>query len=283
MNLAQPCSGEIVSEDNPGDRSIVIGDKSAQEAEYEPNQLRMNRQTLHQQLHNRLENLVERHFELMQQEPSIPQQEMNDLLRELRISYELALTLHHHNALKSMEDLEVMVAERYTDTPSSPEKQPEPVSAKAARPVAENMEELTVDAINLAEERKRAVVSPASDVNHLFEAPSTVAGQFREAATLAGTIAGQSGTSRIAESMKHQPIRDLRTAIGINERFIFTQFLFGNNAEQFSRTLDHLNNFSSWEEAKGYLDAEVVPKYGWNSSLNTVRTFVELVARRYSA
>jgi hypothetical protein len=241
----------------------------------------MNRQILHQQLHHRLENLIERHLELMQQQPSISQQEMSDLLREIRISYELALSLHHHNALKSMEELELLVAHRYTGKETAPE--PEQKISKPVQPVAENMEELTVDAINLVEERKRTLVPPAEpsstpDLNHRYEAPTTIAGSFRETKTLAETI---SGRSRLAEAIQHQPIRDLRTAIGINERFLFTQFLFGNDAEQFSRTVDHLNHCDSWATAKQHLENEVAPRYGWNDAQGTVRQFVELVERRF--
>ncbi|MFM2208001.1 MAG: hypothetical protein RL213_1976 [Bacteroidota bacterium] len=244
----------------------------------------MNRQTLHQQLHNRLENLVERHLEMMQQDQSIPQQEMNDLLREMRIAYELGLSLHHHNALRSIQDLESMVANRFVGAESFAEADaPKPAPTEKNPAALQQLEEMSAEASKLAEEHRRAATVSNPEFKQRFEAPATVAGRFRENKTLAETIVGNSSSSRIAESIGHQPIRDLRTAIGINERFLFTQFLFGNNAEQFSRTLDHLNNLGSWTDAKSYLDAEVIPVHGWDVSMGTVRHFLELVERRFSA
>jgi hypothetical protein len=244
----------------------------------------MNRQTLHQQLQNRLENLVERHLEMMQQDQSIPQQEMNDLLREMRIAYELGLSLHHHNALRSIRDLESMVADRFAEAESFAEAaSTQTAPAEKSSIGFQQLEEMSAEASKLAEEHRRAATVPNPEIKQRFEAPATVAGRFRENKTLAETIASNAGSSRIAESIGHQPIHDLRTAIGINERFLFTQFLFGNNAEQFSRTLDHLNNLGSWTDAKRYLDAEVIPAHGWDVSMGTVRHFLELVERRYSA
>lgn len=240
----------------------------------------MNRQTLHHQLRNRLENLVERHNELMQHATAIPQQEMNDLLRELRISYELALTLHHQNAMKSMEDLDAMVVERFREPvadSSSEITEPAPVSPSAP----EKLEELSAEARQLAEERNRTM--HASDINHRFEAPQTIAGQFRGGSTLAETIAGRGGVSSVSENINHKPVTDLRTAIGINERFLFTQFLFANNTDAFASTVEHLNNCQSWNQAKSYLESEVIPRFGWNPSQGTVHQFMELVERRYSA
>lgn len=250
----------------------------------------MNRQILHQQLHNRIENILERHLEMMQQEASIPAHELNDLLREIRISYELALSLHHHNALQSMEDLELAVASRYTGEQPAVAAipvVPEITAPQTVQHVAATMEALTIDTVNQVETVKITVQETAhtslSDLNHQFREPATIAGQFRESATLAATIASTGSSARIAESLKHQPIRDLRTAIGINERFVFIQYLFGNNPEQFSRTLDHLNNFNSMDQAKKYLELEVVPKFGWNLSEGAARNFMDLIERRYAA
>lgn len=241
----------------------------------------MTRQTLHQQLQNRLENLVERHNELMQHAASIPQQEMNDLLRELRISYELALTLHHQNAMQSMDDLDTLVGERFLE-PVVPAEKKEPAAVVVLPvPAPEKLEELSPEARQLAEDRNRAM--HASDVNHRFEAPQTIAGKFRGGSTVADTIAGKNSASRVSETLNHKPVSDLRTAIGINERFLFTQFLFANNPEAFTASVERLNNCLSWSEAKNYLDNEVIPRYGWDPSQGTVHQFLELVERRYSA
>lgn len=243
----------------------------------------MNRQTLHHQLHNRLENLVERHLELMHHSASIPQQEMNDLLRELRISYELALTLHHQNAMKAITDLETMVGERANEPVAKmpTEKKDQAAELPPVTPSPEKLEELSVEARQLAEERNRAMHT--GDINHRFEAPQTIAAQFRGGSTLGDSIAGKSTASRMSETINQKPVTDLRSAIGINERFLFTQFLFASKTEAYTSAVERLNNCSSWSEAKQYLENDVIPRFGWNPSQGTVQQFMELVERRFSA
>ena len=243
----------------------------------------MNRQTLHNQLQHRLEDLIEKHNELMQRTPSIPQYEMTEFLQEIRVAYELALSLHQHNAIKSMDDLELAVAERFTGQTIETEAAPEPVVQHHPA----NSEEILVDAINRSEEQKVRVgklpKKMAGELNEQFEEATTVANQFHGNATLAEMIAKRNGNERISDSLQHAPIKDLKSAIGINEKFQFIHHLFQGDAASYNSAVEKVNSYGSLQEAMNYLDKEVVGKYGWNTSDENVRHFVELVERRLSA
>ncbi len=79
--------------------------------------------------------------------------------------------------------------------------------------------------------------------------------------------------------MKRKPIKDLRTAIGINEKFAFIK-LFGGDATAWGNALQKLNSFSSYWEAEAML-SEFNQKYKWKEEDETLQSLMDLVERRY--
>lgn len=82
----------------------------------------------------------------------------------------------------------------------------------------------------------------------------------------------------LAGKMKRKPIKDLTTAIGINEKFGFIQY-FGNDSEAWSNALNKLNS-SSLQEAENLLE-EFAKKYKWKEDDELLQTLTDLVQRRY--
>ncbi len=68
----------------------------------------------------------------------------------------------------------------------------------------------------------------------------------------------------VAEKLQHNKITDLKSAIGINERFQFINELFDGNMKEYTVALDQINNFSSLDEAESYM-ANLREVYKWNS------------------
>jgi len=87
----------------------------------------------------------------------------------------------------------------------------------------------------------------------------------------------------LSEKLGELPIRDLHKSMGINERELTKQELFGGNEADFKLTLDTLNGFSSYEEAKRYLSAHTARKYNWTNEnvSKKAKIFLRLVARKY--
>jgi phage gpG-like protein len=89
----------------------------------------------------------------------------------------------------------------------------------------------------------------------------------------------QNSDNSLVAKMKRKPIKDLRTAIGINEKFAFIK-LFGGDATAWTNALQKLNSFSSYWEAEAML-SEFNQKYKWKEEDETLQNLMDLVERRY--
>ena len=83
----------------------------------------------------------------------------------------------------------------------------------------------------------------------------------------------------LVAKMKRKPIKDLRSAIGINEKFEFIELLDGD-ATAWTNALRKLKFFSSYWEAEAML-SEFNQKYKWKEEDETLQSLMDLVERRY--
>jgi hypothetical protein len=88
--------------------------------------------------------------------------------------------------------------------------------------------------------------------------------------------------TEVMHLLKDSPIRDLRKAIGINERFVFISELFRDDEAMFERCLKTINSFNIYPEAEYWMNRELMLKLGWSESSETVKHFYQLVKRRFS-
>jgi len=84
--------------------------------------------------------------------------------------------------------------------------------------------------------------------------------------------------SRKKRSLTMPPIKDLKKALGINDRFFYQRELFGGNADLMNQTLDQLNQMNNLEDARNFLLAN----FHWDPEEEAVMRFLELVERRFS-
>lgn len=86
----------------------------------------------------------------------------------------------------------------------------------------------------------------------------------------------------ISEALSGGPIKDLKKAIGINDRFLFVNDLFGGDESAFDRSIKTINGFSIWPEAEYWIRRELKTKLGWRADSESVKQFDQLVRRRFS-
>lgn len=91
----------------------------------------------------------------------------------------------------------------------------------------------------------------------------------------------QSNTE-LGDTLKHEPIRDLRKAIGINDRFVFINELFRGDEAMYERSIKTINSFHIYAEAEYWMNRELKIKLGWDEDQETVKHFYLLVKRRFS-
>lgn len=83
--------------------------------------------------------------------------------------------------------------------------------------------------------------------------------------------------------MAEQPISDLKKAIALNDRLLLTRELFAGDGKAFESALQALNDFSHFNEAKGFLVEYCVTRYMWldEKRMEEAKKFVKIVRRRY--
>ena len=86
----------------------------------------------------------------------------------------------------------------------------------------------------------------------------------------------------LGDTLTEVPVRDLRKAIGVNDRFLFINELFRGDEVAYERSIKTINSFSIFAEAEYWIQRELKVKNGWNNSDEMVMQFYQLVKRRFS-
>jgi len=88
--------------------------------------------------------------------------------------------------------------------------------------------------------------------------------------------------TEVAHLLQEAPIKDLRKAIGINDKFVFLNELFNGDEAMYERSIKTINNFHVLQEAEYWINRELKLRLGWNDTKDAVQHFYQLVRRRFS-
>jgi hypothetical protein len=88
--------------------------------------------------------------------------------------------------------------------------------------------------------------------------------------------------TEVASILKGTPIKDLKKAIGINDRYVFINELFRGDEVMYERSIKTINTFNIYAEAEYWIQRELKVKLGWEENNTTVDSFNQLVKRRFS-
>jgi hypothetical protein len=102
---------------------------------------------------------------------------------------------------------------------------------------------------------------------------------FEKAASLYDKIAKPSEKT-VANQATRQPISNIKSSIGINEKFAYLKDLFKNNVNEYNEALDKLNNFENYGEAEDFFQ-ELKAKYNWDPESKSFQGLADLLNRRY--
>ncbi|MCX6235029.1 MAG: hypothetical protein NT175_09975 [Bacteroidetes bacterium] len=84
----------------------------------------------------------------------------------------------------------------------------------------------------------------------------------------------------LAAKMQKTPIADIKSFIGINDRFIFMNELFGGNMKVYDDCINKLNTFTEFDEAMTYF-RWMKEHYGLNDKLESYKRLLEFIHRKY--
>ena len=85
----------------------------------------------------------------------------------------------------------------------------------------------------------------------------------------------------LSDKLTDAPIKDLKKAIGVNDRFLFMNELFRGDEAMYERSITTIQNFSILAEAEYWIRRELKVKIGWLDSDPIVKQFDQLVRRRF--
>ena len=86
----------------------------------------------------------------------------------------------------------------------------------------------------------------------------------------------------VVTALQGIPIRDLKKAIGVNDRYLFVQDLFRGDENMYERSLKTINGFNIYPEAQYWIQRELKVKLSWPDNSETVKLFDQLIKRRFS-
>jgi len=153
------------------------------------------------------------------------------------------------------------------ETPSEPEPQATPEPKAAPEPPATPEPVATKDP------------EPAKQQSSLFDILNSGAKEQPTTRTIADNLGGvkQGG---IDSKLNNHKVKDLRTIININDKFMFMNELFRNNMRGYNDFILQLNAIDDREEAQRHVDM-IAQQYGWDNESLAVQTFYKVFDRKF--
>ena len=102
--------------------------------------------------------------------------------------------------------------------------------------------------------------------------------EFSTGETLAEKMMGDDHS--LAAKLQQTPGRDLKLVIGINDKFLFVNELFGGSMEKYNKSIENLNDLKTLNGALIYLN-ELKIELQWNSSNEAYMKLKDLVTRKF--
>lgn len=93
------------------------------------------------------------------------------------------------------------------------------------------------------------------------------------------TIKSVTPAEEIPDTVIRNSIGDLKSVIGLNDRFRFVNELFGGNSNEFNTAINQLNGINSIDDAEDYLD-RLEELYHWDKNGKTFADFFSLIKRK---
>ncbi|HQN98850.1 MAG TPA: hypothetical protein PKU86_05315 [Bacteroidales bacterium] len=112
------------------------------------------------------------------------------------------------------------------------------------------------------------------------ETPTIADKLAEEKPTLIDKLAVHNDDKSIVENLTNRPLADLRAAIGINEKFLFVNELFGGSLQEYNQAIQALNQAGNLDSALEIFNSYQV-RFRWNPKLPGVNKLMELIQRRY--
>lgn len=144
--------------------------------------------------------------------------------------------------------------------------------------------EPTIEAQMPADDPAPTVVAEAEDAQVVAApTPAQAAPATRSVAfSLSGILQNQGDSQLVMAHLKLKPIDDLKSGIGLNEKFLFIRELFNNDHLAYAEAIEQLNACTNIAAAEQIIANKLLPQYGWDLETEATVSFLHLVFRRFA-
>ncbi len=185
-------------------------------------------------------------------------------------------TLIDQEALKYIEEKESIDSEKEIELPSEEAITIE-TEGSTENDIKDSFELIEeTKPITEVETRKETLEKEATIDVQNKQNTSTIADKFEEKTSLNDILANIQNDENFATQLQNSPIKDLKSAISLNDKIWFTRELFDGNNDIYISTLDKLNKATSLEDA-----ISIAEHFNWNKKESSTKRFLELIYRRF--
>lgn len=260
-----------------------------------------------------LENIIKRTELIERQSGSRNLLEIDLAMEDLRLLYRELNILRKLSEDENLAEAPLIRKERKEDRADVPEQgqvkhqekvsepeKPEPVEKKAEEKPVEVKEEpiVKVESEPVRQEQKQeAEIKPDPVPREEAKAETNSAPKVKaepaekplvgekyssEKSSIHERLAQIKEDKSIGARLQYKPVKNIKEAIGINEKFLFINELFNGDLKSYNESVEKLNDFPSIHEAFEFLN-KLTYEYQWDGqrSADTIEKFANLVQRRY--
>jgi hypothetical protein len=183
-------------------------------------------------------------------------------------------TNHLHTATVAPEKRSIPVPERIQPEPVQAAPPPPPPPPAPPVPERKPMAATLFD----VEKEKPAAVPKTKEANNLRRELNELVSQNNP--SLNDKL--KQSKTEVADRLGDMPVKDLRQAIGINDKFLFIQELFRGDIDMYERSIKTINECHTLQEAEYWIERELKIRQGWLDDTRPVQHFYTLVKKRFS-
>ena len=162
--------------------------------------------------------------------------------------------------------------EEETKEETAPEAEVEP---EVQEELPEAVPEVHKEAPQAAPEVKKEVAQPKAEERKTVVEPAKE--ESKPAAAVQPEAKAEVKTAPTQTSLFASPVKDIRQAISLGDRFLFQRELFAGNGEKMQRALDELNALDTLDEALEY----VREHFDWDKESTAAQLFENVLRRRF--
>ncbi|MBP6409749.1 MAG: hypothetical protein KA313_01490 [Pseudarcicella sp.] len=123
---------------------------------------------------------------------------------------------------------------------------------------------------------------PPIDVNLKEEPVASLNDQFADTKTIKELLVQETeGVQSVHELNANTKVASITASISLNKKFIFIGRLFGGDINAYNKSVDELDSFTNYLDARNYINKSLSPNYNWMMANEEAEEFLELVANRF--